>query len=291
MCWLICNHRGPLSLPSWLNMALTEIPDMLDNWILTALVSIGVGSLLFVVALFVLLRNNVHANIFWNEIVLEKITNFVMDQSKEQRILNSVSYNAVKGDPESVLNCIDSYCSKSEWAMNVGDEKGLILDKIVKETDPTTALELGTYCGYSAIRIARLLKPKARFFSIEPNPDFIPIAKEMIELAGLSDKVTILEGHAQDIIPLLKSKYNVNTLDFVFLDHWKDRYAPDTILLEECGLLRKGSVLLADNIIYPGAPEFIKYIRSHKHFECTNYPSHLEYMKAEDAMEKAVYLG
>nr|XP_060641845.1 catechol O-methyltransferase isoform X2 [Anolis sagrei ordinatus] len=253
---------------------------MLDNWILTALVSIGVGSLLFVVALFVLLRNNVHAKIFWNEIVLERITNFVMDQSKEQRILNSVSYNAVKGDPESVLNCIDAYCSKS-----------LILDEIVKEANPTTALELGTYCGYSAIRIARLLKPKARFFSIESNPEFIPIAKEMIELAGLSDKVTILEGHAQDIIPQLKSKYKVDTLDFVFLDHWKDRYAPDTILLEECGLLRKGSVLLADNVIYPGAPDFLKYVRSHERFECTNYPSHLEYMKAEDAMEKAVYQG
>ena len=44
--------------------------------------------------------------------------------------------------------------------------------------------------------------------------------------------MTILEGHAQDIIPQLKTKYNVDTLDFVFLDHWKDRYAPDTILLE-----------------------------------------------------------
>ncbi|XP_042297494.1 catechol O-methyltransferase isoform X2 [Sceloporus undulatus] len=264
---------------------------MLENWILTILVSVGVGSILFMVALFVLLKNNVHANIFWNEIVLEKITNFVMDQSKEQRILNSVSYNAVRGDPENVLDCIDKYCSQKEWAMNVGDEKGLILDNVVKEADPTTALELGTYCGYSAIRIARLLKPKARLFSIEFNPEFVPIAKEIIEIAGLSDKVTILEGHAQDIIPQLKSKYGVDTLDFVFLDHWKERYAPDTILLEECGLLRKGSVLLADNIIYPGAPEFIEYIRNHKRFECTNYPSHLEYMKAEDAMEKAVYLG
>ncbi|KAF7240748.1 Catechol O-methyltransferase [Varanus komodoensis] len=103
--------------------------------------------------------------------------------------------------------------------------------------------------------------------------------------------VTIIQGFSQDVIPQLKETYQVDTLDFVFLDHWKERYAPDTILLEECGLLRKGSVLLADNIIFPGAPEFIKYIRSNKRFECTSYPSHLEYMKLEDAMEKAVYLG
>uniref|UniRef100_A0A8D2LQT7 Catechol O-methyltransferase n=2 Tax=Varanus komodoensis TaxID=61221 RepID=A0A8D2LQT7_VARKO len=264
---------------------------MLENWILTILVSAGVGSVLFIVALFMLVRNNAHANIFWNELVLEKITNFVMDQSKEQRILNSVSYNAIRGDPESVLDCIDKYCSKNEWAMNVGDEKGLILDKIVEEIDPSIVLELGTYCGYSAIRIARLLKPKARLLTVENNAEFVPIAKEIIEIAGLSDKVTIIQGFSQDVIPQLKETYQVDTLDFVFLDHWKERYAPDTILLEECGLLRKGSVLLADNIIFPGAPEFIKYIRSNKRFECTSYPSHLEYMKLEDAMEKAVYLG
>ncbi|XP_060104927.1 catechol O-methyltransferase [Heteronotia binoei] len=264
---------------------------MIENYIVTILVSIAVGSVLVLVALVKLVRTNIHANMFWNEIVLEKITNFVMDQSKEQRILNSVSYNAIKGNPQSVLDCIDKYCSKCEWAMNVGDEKGLILDKIVEETDPSVVLELGTYVGYSAVRIARLLKPKARLLTIEFNSEFVPFAKEIIEIAGVSDKVTILEGHSEDIIPQLKKKYEVEKLDFVFLDHWKERYASDTILLEECGLLRKGSVLLADNIIYPGAPEFIKYIRNNKRFECTNYPSHLEYMKVEDSMEKAVYLG
>ncbi|KAK9391542.1 catechol O-methyltransferase [Crotalus adamanteus] len=264
---------------------------MLENWILTILVSLGVGSVLVLVATILLVKHNVHAKIFWNELVLETITNFVMDQSKEQRILNSVSYNAVKGDPESVLKCIDKYCGQYEWAMNVGDEKGIILDKAVEEAEPTVALEMGTYCGYSAIRIARLLKPNARLLTIEFNPEFAAIAKEIIEIAGLSDKVTIIEGHSQDVIPQLKKKYEVETLDFVFLDHWKERYTPDTILLEECGLLRKGSILLADNIIYPGAPEFIKYIRSNNRYECTSYPTFLEYMKVEDAMEKAVYLG
>lgn len=41
----------------------------------------------------------------------------------------------------------------------------------------------------------------------------------------------ILEGPSETIIPQLKKKHEVDTLDFVFLDHWKDRYLPDTILL------------------------------------------------------------
>lgn len=45
-------------------------------------------------------------------------------------------------------------------------------------------------------------------------------------------QVTVVVGASQDIIPQLKKKYDVDTLDMVFLDHWKDRYLPDTHLLE-----------------------------------------------------------
>ncbi|XP_062446565.1 catechol O-methyltransferase isoform X1 [Rhea pennata] len=247
--------------------------------------------LLFLLLLFVvLIRTNGTAALIWNEI-LEKVTNFIMNQSKEQRILNFVLQNAVRGDPCSVVDTIDKYCSQKEWAMNVGNEKGLILDKIVEEIKPSTVLELGTYCGYSAVRIARLLKAGVCFFTVEFNPEFAAIARQVIEFAGVQDKVNILEGPSEEIIPQLKKKYEVDTLDFVFLDHWKDRYSPDTILLQECNLLRKGSVLLADNVICPGAPEFLNYVRNSPHFQCSNYPAHLEYMGVQDAMEKAVFSG
>uniref|UniRef100_A0A8C0V7X2 catechol O-methyltransferase n=2 Tax=Cyanistes caeruleus TaxID=156563 RepID=A0A8C0V7X2_CYACU len=189
--------------------------------------------LLFILLLIVLLiRKNGTAALIWNEIIREKVTNFIMNQSKEQRILNFVLQNAVRGDPCSVVDTIDKYCSQKEWAMNVGDEKGKILDKTVEEANPSVALELGTYCGYSAVRISRLLKTGARLLTVEFNPEFAAIAKQMIEFAGVQDKVKLLEGPSEEIIPQLKKKYEVDTLDFVFLDHWKDRYTPDTILLQ-----------------------------------------------------------
>ncbi|XP_048178507.1 catechol O-methyltransferase isoform X4 [Corvus hawaiiensis] len=189
--------------------------------------------LLFILLLIVLLiRRNGTAALIWNEIIREKVTNFIMNQSKEQRILNFVLQNAVRGDPYSVVDTIDKYCSQKEWAMNVGNEKGLILDKTVEEANPSVALELGTYCGYSAVRISRLLKAGARLLTVEFNPEFAAIAKQMIEFAGVQDKVKLLEGPSEEIIPQLKKKYEVDTLDFVFLDHWKDRYTPDTILLQ-----------------------------------------------------------
>ncbi|MEE6504334.1 hypothetical protein FKM82_005151 [Ascaphus truei] len=214
-----------------------------------------------------------------------------MSETLEQRILEFVLQNAVRGSPQSVVDMIDKYCSTKEWAMNVGDEKGLIMDFVLKETDPSVLLEMGTYCGYSAVRIARLLKPGARFFTVEMDPAHIAVAKQIFEYAGVQDKVQLLEGTTGEIIPQLKNKYNVDTLDFVFLDHWKEEYTPDTKLLESCGLLRKGSVLLADNVIEPGAPDFLKYVRTCGRYDCTNYLSHLEYTDREDALEKAVFRG
>lgn len=108
----------------------------------------------------------------------------------------------------------------------------------------------------------------------------------------------------------------MKALDLVFLDHWKDQYLPDTKLIEaslsrcfptdyldfpamtrasfpfqECGLLRKGSVLLADNVIFPGAPQYLEYVRSSQQYESQYFKSHLEYTKVEDGLEKSVFLG
>lgn len=69
---------------------------------------------------------------------------------------------------------------------------GLILDKILEEAKPSTSLELGTYCGYSAVRMARLLKPSARLLTIEFNPEFAAIAKQIIEFAGVQEKVPLI---------------------------------------------------------------------------------------------------
>lgn len=222
---------------------------------------------------------------------MQPIRNLIMGDTKEQRILRHVQEHAKRGDPESVLDTIDTYCSQKEWAMNVGAVKGQIMDEVIREYNPLLMLELGAYCGYSAVRSARLLQPGAKLITMEINPEYAAITQQMLDLAGLQDKVTILIGPSQDLIPQLKTKYDVDTLDMVFLDHWKDRYLPDTLLLEKCGLLHKGTVLLADNVITPGAPDFLAYVRGSNNYECTHYSSYLEYMKLVDGLEKAVYKG
>lgn len=251
----------------------------------------SLGSLFLVFALLRKVRYSMLV-VIWHAVIRKKIVNFLKGNTQEQRLLDFVWKNATKGDPQSVINTIDKYCSQKEWAMNVGDEKGSIMDMVVKECNPDILLELGTYCGYSALRTSCIIKPTAKLLSLEKDPHVAEIAKQMIEFAGVQDKVKVIVGSTQEIIPQLKKKYEVDTLDYVFIDHWKNRYLPDTKLLEECGLLRKGTVLLADNVICPGAPDFLQYVRNSPRYECTYYPAHIEYNKTiEDGLEKAVFKG
>ncbi|XP_071981144.1 catechol O-methyltransferase A-like isoform X1 [Engystomops pustulosus] len=321
-------------------------------------------------------RTNGEWALWWHDNYLERIRDFLSGTTRPIRILQYVQHNAKHGDPLSVITAIDSYCSKVEWAMNVGDKKGEILDAVVLETRPRYVLELGTYCGYSTLRIARLLPPGARLITIEMNPHYAQVAKELFQHAGLdtqlspiSDftlptnppspcgeaeqnamqsicqqrkwrlqeallyttlqclqlplqlfsrtpqcplspsslpaqeksaekrptgqtcKVELLVGSSTILIPQLKKKLDIEKFDLVFIDHWKVSYLPDTKLLEECGLLKAGSVLLADNVICPGTPDYLKYVRNSPHYKSQYFPSQLEYLQVEDGVEKSTFLG
>ena len=75
---------------------------------------------------------------------------------REAAVVDYVLTNARQGDIDDVLGVIDRFAYEQSILINVGDEKGELLDAAVHRADPSLALELGTYCGYSALRIARV---------------------------------------------------------------------------------------------------------------------------------------
>ncbi|KAI1892991.1 hypothetical protein AGOR_G00139200 [Albula goreensis] len=273
-----------------LKTAATEI----RMWVFFLSACAGGAALLYVLYSWLIpaaVQYNASLALLWHDVIVERVLDRITGSTRPQRLLRAVQKKATQGDPQSVIATIDHFCRHSEWAMNVGDEKGSILDSVVTELNPSSALELGTYCGYSTVRIARLLPPGSKLITLEFNPAYAAVARQVIAWAGLNDKVQLVEGPSGDLIPQMKELFGVQTFDFVFLDHWKDRYLPDTKLLEECGLLRKGTVLLADNVICPGTPEYLEYIRNSSRYESRYFKSHLEYTKVEDGLEKSVFLG
>jgi len=80
----------------------------------------------------------------------------------------------------------------------------------------------------------------------------------VVEFAGLSHKVHVIMGSVEQKLHVLKDVYGIETVGAIFIDHAKERYLPDLLLVEKAGLLQKGSVLIADNVIIPGAPDYLE---------------------------------
>ena len=74
---------------------------------------------------------------------------------RERAVVDYVFSHARRGDIDDVLATFDWYAYHKSLLINVGDVKGELLDAAVERADPLVVLELGTYCGYSALRIAR----------------------------------------------------------------------------------------------------------------------------------------
>ena len=77
---------------------------------------------------------------------------------------------------------------------------------------------------------------------------------QMVEHAGLSDRVFIEIGSVADRLPAIHKKHGLSgPLDAVLLDHDVGSYLGDLQLLEKAGHINKSSVVLCDWSLYPGS--------------------------------------
>jgi len=114
------------------------------------------------------------------------------------------------GDPESVLQAVDTHSGGGYSRMHIGADKGAILDEVVRKANPRRVLELGAYFGYSAIRIARLMTAKdAELITLEIEAEHANAARELIALAGLAGKVTVVKGTAAASLKKLSGTFDL----------------------------------------------------------------------------------
>lgn len=149
--------------------------------------------------------------------------------------------------------------------MTVGPEKGPIVTDLIAETKPKIMIELGCYVGYSAILYGDAVRRNGgkRYLSLELNPEFAAIANMLVELAGLRDFVRILVGRSDVLLHQLFETGEVEHIELLFIDHYKPAYTLDLKLCEQLGKIVPGvSVIAADNVIQPGNPPYLEYIRS-----------------------------
>ncbi|MFO7655616.1 MAG: O-methyltransferase [Bacteroidales bacterium] len=126
-----------------------------------------------------------------------------------------------------------------------GHYQGRFLEFISRMVQPDCILEIGTFTGYSAICLAKGLRPGGMLHTIECNDEIVDFAQNYINKSGLGDKIQIHTGDALEVIPALNMQF-----DMVFIDAEK-KYYPDYFRLV-AEKLKTGGMLLADNVLWNG---------------------------------------
>ena len=141
------------------------------------------------------------------------------------------------------------------------------------------------------MRIVSQLPADSLFITVEPDSQSAEIARSIHEYAGVGDRIKIINDASENVIPRLKKDFNIDSLDLIFIDHWKDVYLRDLKLLEEGGLIKSGTTVVADNVITPGAPDYLEYVRNNPNYKTETHEATLEYRDdLRDAVEISIRL-
>ena len=171
----------------------------------------------------------------------------------------------LRGNPQRICAAIDAFAHSHTGLINVGELKGALVCDLIAKHKPSVMLELGGYVGYSAILFGDALRRAGgkRYLSVEKSPLFAAVAASLVDLAGLRDTVRVVVGTGAEGVQRLHDEGALGKqIEMAFLDHHKPAYTADLKLCERLGLVGKGTVLIADNMVIPGNPEYAVYVRA-----------------------------
>ena len=200
--------------------------------------------------------------------------------------MRQVQSETAPTNPHAVLEAMDSFGRTQQFLMNVGDEKAPILRAAFEQSRKGLVVEIGAYCGYSAVLWGALAKAAGgRVISIEQSPDFTEIAKTIVGHAGLSEVVSVQTGVLKECLAHIPKP-----IDVLFLAHAKTEYLPDLLLLEQNGLITTGTVVIADNTGIGGADLFpyLAHVRDSARYSSEEHVGFMEYSKIPDAVEVSI---
>ena len=128
-----------------------------------------------------------------------------------------------------------------------GHIQGKLMEMIVRMVRPQRVLEIGTFTGYSALCMAAGLPEGGLIDTCEVDDELEMMILSFFERSANGEKIRLHIGSALDIAPTLGECY-----DLVFIDGDKREYTAYYEMLFDNGLVKSGSWILADNILWYG---------------------------------------
>ncbi len=131
--------------------------------------------------------------------------------------------------------------------MLISPEQGAFLTLLTRLLNVRTAVEIGTFTGYSSICLARGLTEDGRLFCFDVSEAWTAIARRYWHKSGVADRIELQLGDAQKLLPTWGSP---KPIDLAFIDADKPGYdVYYEILLPK---MRPNGLFIFDNMVWGG---------------------------------------
>jgi caffeoyl-CoA O-methyltransferase len=131
--------------------------------------------------------------------------------------------------------------------MQIAAEQGTLMGILAAAIGARSAVEVGTFTGYSALCVARALPADGKLLCCDVNEEWTSLGRRYWERAGVANKITLKLAPAAETLKALPASH---TFDFAFIDADKTNYA---IYYEEIlKRMRPGGLILLDNVLWSG---------------------------------------
>jgi caffeoyl-CoA O-methyltransferase len=174
-----------------------------------------------------------------------------MTRRTEQISLHLNAYlTAHSTPPDAVLRDLANETASlypNETGLQIAPEQGTFMTLLTQLRAARTAIEVGTFTGYSSICIARGLAPGGHLICCDINEEWTSLARKYWEKAGLADTIELRLGPAIDTLRRLP---DAEQFDIAFIDADKGGYLG--YWREIVPRVKPGGLIMVDNTFSHG---------------------------------------
>jgi predicted O-methyltransferase YrrM len=194
---------------------------------------------------------------------------------------------------DQAISEFEAYSERHQLGMSLGHEKGGIIERAISRSilgsDSSTVafLEFGSHIGDGTLRIIRQLSKKQSrdvsrcfVFSFEDNQEWLGLGSSLVRHVLTASKLNAFckyvpmpladVGH---VCAHIKSAFKIGSVQGIFFDHKHSKFLEDIIAISDKGLLREGTLVMADNALRHKSEmsSFIEYMEANsKSFQLVN---------------------
>jgi len=139
----------------------------------------------------------------------------------------------------------ETYDTQNVPQMLSGKLSGAFMQLLVRMLNAKRVLEVGTFTGYTALKMAEAMDEDGKVYTLELRGETAEFAKKHFAKAPWGNKITLIEGPALESLERIEGP-----LDLTFIDADKVNYP--NYYEKALSLTRSGGIIAVDNALWSG---------------------------------------